>query len=131
MKRLIREMWQVKGKPHGMAKQQTQAFPPQILKFANGGHTSQNQERGVDGGEKCPVGSLVFHRERWALPGPGLRRTRGMDALALLPPSGLLVPTPITHTGSNQQHPRRQGMSLQQPGGVSWDTAKQGRRDSQ
>lgn len=119
MKGLIREMWQVKGNPHGMVKQQTQAFPPKILKFANGGHTSQNQKREVYGGEKCPVGALVFHKERWALLVPGLQRTRGMGALALLPSSGLLVPAPITHTGSNQQDPRRQEISLPQPTGVS------------
>ena len=54
-----------------------------------------------------------------------------MDALALLPPSGLLVPAPIAHTGSNQQDPRRQGISLPQPTRVIWDAAKKGRRDSQ
>ena len=77
------------------------------------------------------MGALVFHRERWALPVPGLQRTRGMDALALLPPSGLLVPAPIAHTGSNQQDPRRQGISLPQPTRVIWDAAKKGRRDNQ
>ena len=64
MKGLIREMWQVKGNPHGMVKQQTQAFPPKILKFANGGHTSQNQKREVYGGEKCPVGALDIFTEK-------------------------------------------------------------------
>lgn len=73
---------------------------------------SRNPDRVMDGGDKCLTGALVFHREGQTLPWPGLQRTRGTDAPALLQPSGLLVPPT---TSSNQQGPRRQGQACCSP----------------
>ena len=127
MKGRIRKMWQRKGKPHGMMKYQQGSFSTKNSEQENGGSTSRNPDRVMDGGEKCPTGALVYHREGQTLPWPGLQRTRGMDAPALLPPSGLLVPPT---TGSNQQGPRWQGASLLQSPGVSTGATKQGGRES-